>query len=72
MTAKLSDAQLAMLRRVVATNGGGVFVEYGNLRTLRALERRELAQGKKGSPGWAVHTRAGLDLVRSMETRDAD
>jgi hypothetical protein len=72
MTATLSEAQLAMLRRIVATNGGGVWVEYGDLRTLRALERRELAQGKKGSPGWAVHTRAGLDLVRSMDHHDDD
>ena len=66
---KLTPTQEAMLRRVVATNGGGVHAGWDEgqkiTRTLRKLEKLGLVQGKAGSDGWAVHTREGLAWVRA-------
>lgn len=66
---KLTPAQASMLRKVVATNGGGVFAGFHERgRTaimLRKLEALGLVQGKRGEQSCAVHTRAGLDWVRA-------
>jgi len=71
MTQKLTGPQEKMLRRIVATNGGGIhagFNEVGNdTRVIRRLEALGLVQGKAGSPSWAVHTRPGLEWVREKD-----
>lgn len=66
---KLTHAQEAMLRRVVASNGGGVHAGWHEgqreTRVLRKLEALGLVQGKASVPSWAVHTREGLEWVRA-------
>ena len=63
---KLTPAQANMLRRIVASNGGGVSgYERSALNTMRALERRGLVQGMSGREWRAVHTRDVLDWVRA-------
>jgi hypothetical protein len=68
---KLTAPQEMMLRRIVATNGGGVHAGFNearnDTRVMRRLEAMGLVQGKAGSPGWAVHTRAGLEWVREKD-----
>ena len=63
---KLTEKQLQLLKRIVATNGGGVLIYGPNLRTADALVKRHLIQGKRGQENCAVHTRQGLEYIRSM------
>jgi uncharacterized protein YjhX (UPF0386 family) len=61
----LTERQLALLRAVVASNGGGVSCAVDPERTvMRQLERRGLVQGKAGEQWRAVHTKEGLAVVR--------
>ena len=68
---KLTAPQEKMLRLIVATNGGGVFVGFNEctnaVKIMRRLEAFGLIQGKAGSPSWAVHTRPGLEWVREKD-----
>ncbi len=64
MSIKLTAPQEKMLRKIVATNGGGIFAECQPIGTIKALFNRGLIQGKKGDACCAVHTREGLDWVR--------
>lgn len=61
---KLSKAQEALLRKIVASNGGGLDVDAQN-RTVKILYKHDLIQGKSGRQHWAVHTREGLEWVRN-------
>ena len=64
----LTANQLRVLHRILQTNGGGISV-YGDedQRTIMALHRRGLVQGKAGAQHRAVHTREGLELWRKLE-----
>lgn len=69
---KLGRRQAAILRDVVATNGGGISAgTYCDLTPVRALERRGLIQGKAGEPYRIVHTREGLEWVRANPVKEA-
>lgn len=61
---RLTPNQEAMLRRIVATNGGGASIS-DDRRTFLALHKKGLAHQKSGNAYAAVHTRAGLDWVRA-------
>lgn len=73
-TPRLGVRQIAMLREIVRTNGGGVHYFCGgeDERVMRSLVRRGLIQGKAGWQTRAVHTRAGLELVRELDRREAE
>lgn len=66
---KLTAPQEAMLRRVVATNGGGVHAGFSEgqreTRVLLRLHEMGLVQGKAGMDGWAVHTKQGWAWVKA-------
>ena len=64
---KLTPAQADTLRKIVATNGGGISPYENKVvwRVVKALEAKGLVQGKSGSQHCAVHTREGMDWVRS-------
>ena len=65
---KLTPPQERVLRRIVKTNGGGVYFEFHpDLRVIQRLHRMGLVQGKKRSAGLAVHTREGLNLIRELD-----
>jgi hypothetical protein len=70
---KLTPSQAALLRRIVATNGGGIvggFHEASRqMKMIRRLENLGLVQGKKSAPSIVVHTRAGLEWVRANPTQ---
>lgn len=61
---KLTSPQNKMLRKIVATNGGGISEMRLNHSTMWSLHKRGLIQGKRGMQSWAVHTRKGLDWVK--------
>lgn len=61
-----TKAQIELLRKIVATNGGGVSSLNIPERTLQGLVARHLVQGKLNNPHRVVHTRAGLDLIRRL------
>lgn len=63
---KMTEAQIRLLRRIVETNGGGVSV-LGSpyYRAAKGLMDRHMIQGKRGNPAIAVHTKRGLDWVRT-------
>ncbi len=73
-TPRLGGRQIAMLREIVRSNGGGVYYFCGgeDERVMRSLARRGLIQGKAGHQSRAVHTRAGLELVRELDRRKAE
>lgn len=64
LTTKMEEA----LRRVVATSGGGLSGYEYSQSVYRGLIRRGLVQGKAGQPHRVVHTKAGLDYVRNLNT----
>lgn len=61
---QMTQAQKDLLRRVVATNGGGISQYAENQRVISGLVLRHMIQGKAGSGSMMVHTRRGLDWVR--------
>lgn len=63
----MTDLQRDLLRRVIATNGGGLSVYDWPDRVVNALVRRHFIQGKAGNPGRFVHTRLGLEKWRRLE-----
>lgn len=63
----MTEMQRDLLRRVIATNGGGLSVYAEPDRLVDALVRRHFIQGKAGSPGRFVHTRLGLEEMRKLE-----
>ena len=65
----LGHRQLAMLRKIVATNGGGIWAGGPDERVIKSLYRRGLVQGKSGSQWCAVHTRASLELIRKLDAK---
>lgn len=64
-TQKMTPKQEALLRRVVATNGGGISSYGVPDSTIKGLMDRHFIQGKAGSPSSIVHTREGLEWVRA-------
>lgn len=62
---KMTPAQIELLRRVVATNGGGVSGYHETESTVKGLIQRHMVQGKAGAQDSIVHTREGLDWVRA-------
>ena len=64
---KVTPLQAETLRKIVATNGGGVSTSTRGIvwRVVKALEVKGLVQGKSGYQHWAVHTREGLEWVRN-------
>jgi hypothetical protein len=62
---KMTAAQEALLRRVVATNGGGVSAYDVPDSTLAGLVKRHLVQSKSVASYTIVHTREGLEWVRA-------
>jgi hypothetical protein len=65
---RLGVRQLDMLRGIVKRNGAGLYI-FGAAqeKVMRSLERQGLIQGKSGQEFLAVHTRAGLDLIRKLD-----
>ncbi len=59
-----TEAMMAVLRQVVATNGGGLSPSGIPHSVLKGLIARHLVQGKAGAGSRVVHTRLGLKLVR--------
>lgn len=66
---RLSPAQLGLLRRIAATNGGGYPALPRDHRLLDALARRQLIQAQSGRQARVIHTRAGLDLIRRIDSK---
>ena len=64
-TAPLTKPQEVLLRRIVATKGGGLSADNINHRVIAGLIERHMIQGKAGQPHKMVHTRLGLDWVRA-------
>ncbi len=62
---KLSKAQDALLRKIVATNGGGLPADIRSPTVKILHEKYELIQGKSSCQMWAVHTKKGLEYVRN-------
>jgi hypothetical protein len=62
-----SPAQLAMLRRVCATNGGGLSAYAEPRRVWEKLHDKELVQGKSGQLDRIVHTALGLAVIRRLD-----
>ena len=64
---KMTDNQIALLRAIVATNGGGISPLNGRYpwRSFKGLADRHMIQGKAGEGFRAVHTHIGLDWVRN-------
>lgn len=62
---KMTPAQEDLLRKIVATNGGGVDVSGPYRNAAKALVARHFIQGKRGQGYIAVHTREGLEWVRN-------
>ncbi len=69
ITRKMSPAQEKLLRRVVKTNGGGISVYREDRRVIDGLVKRHFVQGKAGALYIMVHTREGLEWVRSNPPR---
>jgi len=67
---KLGKKQAQMLRDIVKTNGGGISGYSLDQRVMRSLENKGLIQGKLNQESTAVHTRAGLEWVRSNPVRE--
>lgn len=65
LTRKMTPAQEALLRRIVATNGGGISAISENDRVIKGLIDRHLIQAKKTISSMMVHTREGLEWVRA-------
>jgi len=63
--------QLDMLRRVVATNGGGLNAYSAPRATWKALFEKGLVQGKSGLACCIVHTRLGLEVVRFLKAGES-
>lgn len=68
---KMTPRQEELLRRIVATNGGGINVGLNNEAVARGLIARHFIQGKSGSPYMAVHTKHGLEWVRNNPPKAA-
>ena len=65
---KLTAPQERVLRRVVNTNGGGIYVEVDpDRRVIMRLHEMGLVQGKASHAARVVHTRDGLDLIRHID-----
>ncbi|AWB24190.1 hypothetical protein DA075_27660 [Methylobacterium currus] len=64
-----TEAMMAVLRQVVATNGGGLSPSGIPHSILKGLVARHLVQGKAGAPSRVVHTKLGLKLVREEAAR---
>ena len=65
---KLGVRQKDLLFKVCKTNGGGVFIFGGETyKIAKSLEKKGLIQGKLNDDGWAVHTKAGLDLFKILK-----
>lgn len=62
---KMTAKQIELLRKIVASNGGGVSVHGPYLTTAKALIERHMIQGKRGQQSVAVHTHIGLEWVRN-------
>lgn len=61
----MTPAQILLLRRVVATNGGGLNAYREPDRVIAGLINRHMVQGMSGRSDRIVHTRRGLDWVRA-------
>lgn len=74
MSVRLSPAQATLLRRIVATNGGGtgpyISTSDREYKTAMRLYDLGLAQGKAGNDSMAVHTRKGLAWVRANPAKE--
>lgn len=67
-TVRLTPTQQSLLRRIVATNGGGIStykLEGSERRVVMRLCSMGMVQGKAGQEWVAVHTRPGLEWVRA-------
>lgn len=64
---KPTALQEAALRRVVATNGGGLSKHEYSKHVWQGLINRGLVQGKAGSGERVVHTKMGMEYIRKME-----
>lgn len=64
---RLGPKQIDLLKKVVASNGGGVSGYSVNLKTMRSLEKKGLIQGKLGQPYMIVHTKMGLEILKAMK-----
>ena len=64
-----TEAMMAVLRDVVATNGGGLSPSGIPHSVIKGLVARHLVQGKAGNGSRIVHTKLGLKLVRDEAAR---
>jgi hypothetical protein len=64
-----TEAMMAVLRQVVATNGGGLSPSGIPHSVIKGLVARHLVQGKAGAGSRIVHTKHGLKLVRDEAAR---
>lgn len=61
----MGPAQVDLLRRVVATNGGGISAYSEKHSVVEGLIKRHMIQGKRTNEFMMVHTRKGLEWVRA-------
>lgn len=65
VTRKMTANQIELLRKIVASNGGGVDVSGPYRAPAKALVDRHMIQGKRGQQTVAVHTHIGIEWVRN-------
>lgn len=69
---KLTDAQWRALDAICRTNGGGIYAGGRDMRSIFALHKKGLVEGKLNQQFRAVHTREGLEYWRSRNAEAAE